>query len=32
MKVAKDGIKLNDHQIAALERKHEHDIPSGEDD
>ena len=29
-KVAKDGIELNDHQIAALERKHEDDIACGE--
>ena len=29
-KVAKDGIELNDHQIAALERKHEDDVACGE--
>lgn len=29
-KVARDGIELNDHQIAALERKHEDDVACGE--
>lgn len=29
-KVAKDGIEFNDHQIAALECKHEDDIACGE--
>lgn len=29
-KVAQDGIELNDHQISALERKHEDDIACGE--
>jgi len=29
-KVAKDGIELKNHQIAALERKHEDDIACGE--
>lgn len=29
-KVAQDGIELNDHQIAALERKHEDDVACGE--
>ena len=29
-KVAQDGIVLNDHQIAALERKHEDDVACGE--
>lgn len=29
-KVAKDGIELNDHQIAVLERKHEDDVACGE--
>ena len=29
-KVAKDGIELNDQQIAALERKHEDDVACGE--
>ena len=29
-KVAQDGIELNDHQIAALERKHEDDVVCGE--
>lgn len=30
LKVANDGIQLNDHQIAALERKHEDDVACGE--
>ena len=29
-KVAQEGIELNDHQIAALERKHEDDVACGE--
>lgn len=29
-KVAQDSIELNDHQIAALERKHEDDVACGE--
>ncbi|WP_151714482.1 IS481 family transposase [Acinetobacter bereziniae] len=29
-KVAQDGFELNDHQIAALERKHEDDVACGE--
>ncbi len=28
--MAQDGIELNDHQIAALERKHEDDVACGE--
>ena len=30
MKVAQEGIQLNDQQIAALERKHEDDVACGE--
>ena len=30
LKVANEGIQLNDHQIAALERKHEDDVACGE--
>lgn len=30
MKVAQEGIELNDQQIAALERKHEDDVACGE--
>ena len=32
MKVAQEGIQLNDQQIAALERKHEDDVACGEID
>ena len=30
IKVAQEGIQLNDQQIAALERKHEDDVACGE--
>lgn len=30
LKVATEGIQLNDQQIAALERKHEDDVACGE--